>query len=81
MKNVFCEECVNFPSPESKRWGDCAKRIYLCDKETRMNFILPTSPIDDEWGFQKEMCASYLKKESKPVVYGIIGLVPRRNQK
>jgi len=84
---IFCDDCSNFPPPESKRWGDCTKRIYLCDKGIRMNFALPTSPIDDEWGFQKErcaqfsqkeQCAQFSQKEQAKIVYGIKGLVQRK---
>lgn len=75
---VFCDECKNFPPPDSKRWGECTKRIYLCDKGIRMNFALPASPIDDEWGFQKERCAQFYQKvpiHPAPIVYGIRGIV------
>lgn len=48
-----------------------------------MNFALPTSPVDDEWGFHKERCAHWEKKEIKtiesaPIVYGIRGIVGRK---
>lgn len=73
---VFCDECNNFPHTESKRWGDCTQRIFLCDKGIRMPFAIPSSPIDDEWGFIKDRYVSYEKKKPKPIVYGIRGLVP-----
>lgn len=80
---IFCDECSNFPHPDSKRWGDCTKKIYLCDKGIRMNFYLPSSPVDDEWGFQKERCDQFSRKELKPepIVYGIRGIVAKRKTK
>ena len=72
---VFCDECTNFPPPDSKRWGDCTKRNYYCMAGVLMNFVLPGSPVDDEWGFQKERCVHFGRKTPPPIIYGIRGIV------
>jgi len=59
---IFCDECKNFPPPESKKWGDCTKRNYYCMAGVLMMFALPASPIDDEWGFLKTSCKMHDQK-------------------
>lgn len=62
---IFCDECEHFPAPDSEKWGDCNKRNYYCIAGVLMAFALPDSPIDDEWGFQKERCRRYQPKPKK----------------
>jgi len=64
---INCDECKNFPPPESKKWGDCTKRDYYCMAGLLMMFSLPESPNDDDWGFQKTSCKMYdIKIIQKP---------------
>ena len=65
---IFCDECENFPPLDSEKWGDCNQRNYYCMAGVLMVFVLPESPNDDEWGFQKERCKRYKPKVKSETV-------------
>ncbi len=46
---IFCDECINFPLPETTPWNRCLAG-------QTMKFRMPRSPVDDEWGFHRKSC-------------------------
>lgn len=60
---IFCDECKNFPPPDSKKWGDDNKKVFYCLKNRPMQFYMPQDPNAYNWGFCKEKCRFYEAKE------------------
>ena len=61
---IFCDECINFPPPETTHWNRCLAG-------QTMKFRMPRSSIDDEWGFNRQSCIHFkpIKKKDAPKIF------------
>lgn len=62
---VYCDECKNFPEPDSSLWKPPNAEHFKCLLKIPMLFKMPQSASDDDWGFWKKECLFFSKKEYK----------------
>ena len=60
LKKVSCDECEHFPPPEHHTWGN--KANFECLLNIFMRFKMPSSPVDEEWGFYQKGCRKFSQK-------------------
>lgn len=60
---IFCDECDSFPQPNHPIWETQRFGKHQCLLKMPMMFKMPDSPNDDEWGFYRNECRAFAKKE------------------
>lgn len=60
----FCDDCNNFPEPDSFLWSCRKFGKEVCKAGLPMLFKLPESQVCQEWGFYHKDCEHFKEKES-----------------